>query len=86
MKRKIVKLVINPALPLWFYIFPGCFVRLDQNAAMTCKQVGKSLLISEDPFIETSLHGVLFQAFPLLYLSLPGQFRSAGKDKSQGNS
>lgn len=53
---------------------------------MTCKQVGKSLLISEDPFIETSLHGVLFQAFPLLYLSLPGQFRSAGKDKSQGNS
>lgn len=42
---------------------------------MTCKQVGKSLLISEDPFIETSLHGVLFQAFPLLYLSLPGQFQ-----------
>lgn len=53
---------------------------------MTCKQVGKSHLTSKDPFIETSLHGVLFQAFPLLYLSLPGQFRSARKDKSQGNS
>lgn len=66
MNHKVLKMVFTQHFHCDLTLFLDVLSDYRQNAAMTWKRVGKSHLISEDPFPETSLRGVFLQAFPLL--------------------